>query len=197
MKLKISLIIFFSMERIIKIFDREIKYQLKTSYRAKNMKLSIYSDGRFIATKPKRVSENMIERFIIAKSDWIIKRLKKIDNRIIFSKEDDEKIYQRYKESARRLVNKKIDYFNQFYNFKYGRISIRNQKTRWGSCSRQGNLNFSYRILFLPENLIDYVIVHELCHLGEFNHSQNFWSLVQKTIPNYLSIRRQLKSNKI
>jgi len=197
MKLKISLIIFFSMERIIKIFDREIKYQLKTSYRAKNMKLSIYSDGRFIATKPKRVSENMIERFIIAKSDWIIERLKKIDNRIIFSKEDDEKIYQRYKESARRLVNKKIDYFNQFYNFKYGRISIRNQKTRWGSCSRQGNLNFSYRILFLPENLIDYVIVHELCHLGEFNHSQNFWSLVQKTIPNYLSIRRQLKSNKI
>ena len=185
------------MERIIKIFDREIKYQLKTSYRAKNMKLSIYSDGRFIATKPKRVSENMIERFIIAKSDWIIERLKKIDNRIIFSKEDDEKIYQRYKESARRLVNKKIDYFNQFYNFKYGRISIRNQKTRWGSCSRQGNLNFSYRILFLPENLIDYVIVHELCHLGEFNHSQNFWSLVQKTIPNYLSIRRQLKSNKI
>lgn len=185
------------MERIIKIFDREIKYQLKTSYRAKNMRLSIYSDGRFIATKPKRVSENMIERFIIAKSDWIIERLKKIDNRIIFSKEDDEKIYQRYKESARRLVNKKIDYFNQFYNFKYGRISIRNQKTRWGSCSRQGNLNFSYRILFLPENLIDYVIVHELCHLGEFNHSQNFWSLVQKTIPNYLSIRHQLKSNKL
>ncbi len=185
------------MQKVIKIFDQEIKYQLKSSYRAKNMRLSIYGDGRFVVTKPKRVSEKIIERFIIAKAHWIIERLKKVDNRIYFSEEDDKKIYQKYKESARRLINKKIDYFNQFYNFKYGRISVRNQKTRWGSCSRQGNLNFSYRIFFLPENLIDYIVVHELCHLGEFNHSKDFWLLVQKTIPEYLSIRHKLRSNKL
>ncbi|HOZ53157.1 MAG TPA: DUF45 domain-containing protein [bacterium] len=185
------------MEKVIKIFDQEIKYQLKSSYRAKNMRLSIYGDGRFIATKPRIVSEKTIEKFIITKAHWIIERLKKSNNGLLFSKEEDRKIYQKYRESARRLVNKKIDYFNQFYNFKYGRISIRNQKTRWGSCSRQGNLNFSYRIFFLPENLINYIIVHEICHLGEFNHSKNFWLLVKKTIPNYLTIRSQLKNNKL
>lgn len=101
--------------------------------------------------------------------------------------------YLRHKETARRLVKERLTYFNQFYGFKIGRISIRNQKTRWGSCSKRGNLNFHYKIALIPARLSDYIIVHELCHLGEFNHSKRFWALVAKTIPDYLDIRKGMK----
>ena len=101
--------------------------------------------------------------------------------------------YLKYKEFARRLVNERIEYFNSVYGFKVGRVAIRNQKTRWGSCSKRGNLNFNYKIVLLPSHLADYIIVHEICHLGEFNHSKRFWSLVAKTVPDYLKVRKELK----
>lgn len=101
--------------------------------------------------------------------------------------------YQKYKEYARALVIERLAHFNISYNFTVGRISIRNQKTRWGSCSKKGNLNFNYKIALLPPELADYVIVHELCHLGEFNHSKNFWTLVERTIPDYRKRRALLK----
>ena len=102
----------------------------------------------------------------------------------------------RYSEEARRLALSRLEYFNQFYNFKYGTIRIKAQVTRWGSCSSKGNLSFNYKMALLPPHLVDYLVVHELCHLGEFNHSQNFWDLVEKTIPNYLELRAELKSFK-
>ncbi|MFH0912247.1 MAG: M48 family metallopeptidase [Patescibacteria group bacterium] len=98
------------------------------------------------------------------------------------------------KELARSLVRERIDYFNQNYDFAVNRISIRNQRCRWGSCSRKGNLNFNYRIVLLSPKVADYIIVHELCHLGEFNHSKKFWNLVAKTIPDYTTIRKQLRA---
>ncbi|HPY99327.1 MAG TPA: M48 family metallopeptidase, partial [bacterium] len=101
--------------------------------------------------------------------------------------------YLRNKEKARALVVPRLDYFNQFYNFKFRRLSIRDQRSRWGSCSRNGGLNFNYRLVFLPPNLADYLIVHELCHLGEFNHSPAFWKLVARTIPDYENRRRLLR----
>ncbi len=101
--------------------------------------------------------------------------------------------YKRYKEVARALASARVAYFNFFYNFSVGRISIRDTKTRWGSCSKKGNLNFNYKILFLPPHMADYIIVHELCHLKEFNHSQNFWDLVVKVVPEYRAVRVDLK----
>lgn len=101
--------------------------------------------------------------------------------------------YAKYKPLARHIAKHRIAHFNSVYQFNIQRIFIKNQKTRWGSCSKKGNLNFNYRIALLPRELSDYVIVHELCHLGEFNHSQRFWKLVAKTIPNYLEIKRSLK----
>lgn len=105
--------------------------------------------------------------------------------------------YKKYKESARALAHSRIAHFNSFYNFSFGRISIRNTKTRWGSCSKKGNLNFNYKILFLPPHMTDYIIVHELCHLKEFNHSQNFWNLVAKVVPEHKSIRKELKKKQV
>ncbi len=99
---------------------------------------------------------------------------------------------QKHKQSAEILVNSKLKYWNQFYNFTYNRVCIRAQTTRWGSCSSKGNLNFNYKISLLPEHIADYIIVHELCHLKQFNHSADFWNLVAQTIPDYLERRSQL-----
>ena len=97
------------------------------------------------------------------------------------------------REQARRFVEGRIKYFNSFYNFKINRIAIKNQSTRWGSCSSKGNLNFNYKIIYLRLALADYLIVHELCHLGEFNHSKKFRDLVSKTIPDYVNINKELR----
>ncbi|MDE2399946.1 MAG: M48 family metallopeptidase [Patescibacteria group bacterium] len=101
--------------------------------------------------------------------------------------------YKKHKETARALVHQRITELNTHYNFKISRVAIRDTKTRWGSCSKGGNLNFNYKILFLPPHIADYIIVHELCHLKEFNHSVNFWSLVAEVAPNHKAIRRELK----
>lgn len=109
----------------------------------------------------------------------------------------NQKDYLINKSPAHELAIKRLEYFNQFYGFTYRRVTIKNTVSRWGSCSKQGNLNFNYRIATLPSDISDYIIVHELCHLGEFNHSKNFWNLVEKTIPNYQELRNQLKKIRI
>ncbi len=101
--------------------------------------------------------------------------------------------YEAHKEAARALVHRKLSEFGARYGFRYGRVAIRDQRTRWGSCSKQGNLNFNYRIVFLPERLVDAVIVHELCHLAEFDHSARFWERVAETIPDWRERRAELR----
>jgi len=111
------------------------------------------------------------------------------------------KMFKRFtdkkREQARGFVLERLAYFNQFYNFKINRVAIKNTSTRWGSCSSKGNLNFNYKIIYLKPELADYLIVHELCHLGEFNHSSKFHALVAKTIPNYVSINKELRKTPI
>ena len=106
----------------------------------------------------------------------------------------NRKEYLKLKEQARALVIERIKYFNDFYRFEkpVGRIAIRNTKSRWGSCSKKGNLNFNYKIIFLASKLADYLVVHELCHLKEFNHSQKFWKLVSAAVPDYKKLRNGL-----
>jgi predicted metal-dependent hydrolase len=105
--------------------------------------------------------------------------------------------YLKYKEEARRLVAERIAIWNEHYKVAYGRTAIHDTKTRWGSCSRKGNLNFNYKIVFLPPHLADYIIIHELCHLKEFNHSPKFWALVAQTMPDYRTYRKELRSQDI
>jgi len=106
----------------------------------------------------------------------------------------ERKQYEDNKESARVLVHERLLYWNQFYNYRYHRVAIRNTRSRWGSCSSKGNLNFNYRILFLPPELQDYLIVHELCHLEEMNHAPQFWQLVERHIPEYKKRIKELKT---
>ena len=103
------------------------------------------------------------------------------------------KHYVANKESARTIVLERLKHFNQFYNLHWNRVAIRNQRRCWGSCSAQKNLNFNYKVLFLPEHLRDYIIVHEMCHLTHLNHGKDFWDLVAEQVPEYAKCQRELR----
>jgi len=96
---------------------------------------------------------------------------------------------------AEDYIPRRVKVFADRYGFNYRKISIRNQKTRWGSCSSGGNLSFNAKLMAMNKKVIDYVIVHELCHLREMNHSKNFWRLVEEIMPDYKAVKRKLKFN--
>ncbi len=175
--------------------NNKINYQLRSSKKARLMRLAIYGDGSLVVTKPWRLNEGLVEHFLKQKIDWILKKIgtvSKLENP--GRGRDNKKHFLLHKDNALKLINEKLFDFNKNYNFKYNRVCVRNQLTRWGSCSKNSNLNFNYKILFLAPHLADYIIVHELCHLREFNHSKNFWKLVEENIPEYKERRRELKN---
>ena len=163
--------------------NQEIIYNIKKSKRAKNLRLCVCSDSNVVITMPRLFPKILAKKFLIKKADWVIKRLNyyKKYKKIIFSNSD----YLEKKEQSRKIVVDGIERINKNYNFKFNRIAIRNQKTRWGSCSAKGNLNFNYKIIYLPLELRDYLIAHEICHLWEFNHSQKFWKLVANKLLSF------------
>jgi len=179
----------------IKLSQEEVEYTLKISRRARRLRLAVYCDGAVVVTAPSVMSRNTIDQFIAKKSQWVIDKLEyfKKFSGVVFVKKNNKKDFIKHKEQALLLARNRVEYFNNIYNFGLNKINIRNQKTRWGSCSQKGNLNFNYKIALLPARLVNYIIVHELCHLSEFNHSSNFWNLVAQTAPDYLEIRRELK----
>lgn len=103
------------------------------------------------------------------------------------------KPYKETVETLRAHIHARLLYWSQAYGIQHGTVAIRKQKTRWGSCSKSGNLNFNYRLAFLPPRLRDYVIVHELCHIAEHNHSPRFWALVAQAFPDYRVLRAELR----
>lgn len=105
----------------------------------------------------------------------------------------NHKHYRAHKEAARQLVHARLAFFNTFYCHEYKKVFIKNTKSRWGSTSERGNINFNYKILFLPQELQDYLIVHELCHLKHFDHGPEFWRAVATTIPNYRAHAKDLR----
>src|SRR3989338_7049051 len=161
-------------------------YTFKKSSTARSVRLAVRSDGSVVVTAPRWIGKRMIEKFVSEKSEWIADKIRRVSTRpkkILDTRSRIE--YLGHKERARILAVKRLEYFNTRYGYTYKKISIRNQKTRWGSCSKQGNLSFHYKIAFLPENLADYIVVHELCHLKEMNHSKKFWALVARVLPDH------------
>jgi len=100
-----------------------------------------------------------------------------------------------YRKKAEEVIHDRLQFFNEYYHFHYHRVTLRDQKSRWGSCSRAGNLNFNWRLIMAPIEVIDFVVVHELCHLQEMNHSHRFWALVKERIPYHAEARKWLRQN--
>lgn len=174
-----------------------ITYVLRRNPRARQMGITIQDETGFIVTKPTRASMVDIEKFIYDHRGWIIKQLEKHRQAGTSINRGTRKDYLAYKQTAKQLAEQRLKHFNQYYGFKYHKVSVRDQSSRWGSCTRKGNLSFNYRILFLPSDMADYIVVHELCHLKEMNHSARFWALVKMTIPGYLGIRRRLRNHSV
>ena len=184
------------MKRTIHINDTEVSYTLRRNRRAKRMLLSVYGDGRVVVTTPHAINLASAERLLREKAVWLWKQIEhfRLNPVARVRRRGSWEHYVKHREAARVLVLARLYELNAHYGFSYNRVAIRNQKSCWGSCSAKKNLNFNYKLLFLFPDLRDYVIVHELCHLKELNHSHRFWQLVARTCPLYRIHKRELKS---
>lgn len=170
-------------------------YTLRVNRRARSLSISVRPGRNVSLTVPGASYVSRAEKFLAQKADWIIAKMeefKEKEETSIFSHGTDAE-YRRMKYEAKRVIKKKVEEINGIYGFSYSKISIKNQKTRWGSCSAKGTLSYNYKIAFLPEKYLDYVVAHELCHLKEFNHSDRFWALVGKSIPEYRKIQKEMR----
>lgn len=165
----------------------------------KTVAVQVNTDSTVTMRVPYRIANKDIERILKEKEPWIRKHQADIARR---QEECEAKGESKITDSElRELADKALKYIPErvaFYapivGVSYGRITIRNQKTRWGSCSCKGNLNFNCLLMLAPPEVIDYVVVHELCHRKEMNHSTAFWNEVAKVLPDYKMPKKWLKN---
>ncbi len=170
------------------------KVAVRHSTKAKRLSLRISIGGLIELVIPDRVSQKQAIDFLKNNQTWLDQKVgspAKSGNSDL-AEESTEHFYN-YKQAALDLVLRRIPELNQD-DFSYNLVRVKRMKTRWGSCSTKGNLNFNYKILFLPSELQDYLIVHELCHLKHPNHSRAFWSEVANHLPGAQQLDRQLKT---
>lgn len=164
----------------------------------KTLEVEVSSDGRIIVRSPARLSEAEIEDFILSKADRLEKylresaeRRKELSSLKPFTAEEINEMADR----ALKIIPERVRYYAPLIGVTYGKITIRNQKTRWGSCSAKGNLSFNCLLTAMPPEVLDSVVVHELCHLKQMNHSKAFYSEVYRVFPEYDRWTKWLKEN--
>ncbi len=160
------------------------------------LSLEVKNDLRVIVRAPLKMKDKDIENFINSKSMWIENKLNIIRNRqeLALPELTEDEIKALAKEALNDLP-KRVEYYASIMGVNPNRIIIRNQKTRWGSCSGKGNLNFNCLLMLCPEEVRNYIIVHELSHLKELNHSTRFWKIVEQIMPDYKTQSKWLKEN--
>ena len=169
-----------------------MKYHLIRSGR-RTIAVQVDRDGQIIVRAPFRCSLAQIEGFIQKHDEWIQGQLRKRAGEARQRVQVTDQMRRAGLEKARKILPERTAYFASRMGVSYNRITIREQKTRWGSCSSKGNLNFNWKLVLLPEALMDYVVVHELAHRLEMNHSGSFWRIVEEQLPDYRSRRRSLR----
>ena len=178
-------------------------YKVRRSDR-RTISMEITPDAELLVRAPLRVSSDEIRRFVASHEDWIRRNMLRMQEKK--QARDAERArhpvqplteaqLRELAEQALRDFPPRVKHFAGIMGVAYGRITIRNQRTRWGSCSAKGNLNFNCLLMLAPEEVRDYVIVHELCHRLEMNHSPRFWALVESVLPDYRTRKKWLKEN--
>ena len=175
----------------------EYNVEVRRSKR-KSAAIKITADMQIVVFVPLYVSDNEIERMVISKSKWIDEHMLKVQSTIDERSKLEKITFEQVKELADQAVEyipKRVKYYAEKENFVYNKITIKNLVSRWGSCSTKGNLNFNCLLMLTPDYVIDYIVVHELCHLREMNHSQKFWAKLEKIMPDYQRAELWLKQN--
>lgn len=175
----------------------DFQYHIVRSKR-RTLALEVRTDGEVVVRVPQTMSDAAIREFIDKKRDWIYKNLEKASRRreaenslTVFSEEQRND----FRRQAAAIFAERTAYFARIMGVEYGQITIREQKTRWGSCGSNHNLNFNWKLVLAPREVLDYVVIHELCHLKEMNHSPQFWAEVEKIQPDYRFRRKWLKDH--
>ena len=171
----------------------EIPYTLIRSNR-KTIAIHITPEGAVEVRCPRRCSRADVEAFVLSKQDWIVRHLERISRQPVLPKLSESEI-RFLAEQAAASLPERVRQLAAEMGVSYGRITIRSQKTRWGSCSSKGNLNFNCLLALVPPDVLDYIVVHELCHRKELNHSERFWTEVGKVLPDYKIRKKWLKDN--
>lgn len=169
--------------------------------------ISIEATGEVMLHLPLSGSVRDAARMAEEKRGWIIEKVlmqrqrmeeaqkKEAQRDKCYTPEQRSALEKRYREAAKEYVPKRAAYYAAFLGVSYDRIRIAGQKTRWGSCSSNKTLSFNWKLMLAPPKVLDYVVVHEVCHLGEMNHSPRFWALVESLMPDYKQQRKWLKDN--
>lgn len=165
----------------------------------RTLSLQVRHDGQVIVRAPHHVTLQEISSFVRKNSGWLQKHLEKAEKEKelyaaspvqLLTMEDIQKLA----DEALRVIPGRVAHYAPLVGVTYGRITVRNQKTRWGSCSSKGNLNFNCLLMLAPPDILDYVVVHELCHRKQMNHSPKFWAEVAAVIPDYKEREKWLKT---
>ncbi|MBP5254738.1 MAG: M48 family metallopeptidase [Lachnospiraceae bacterium] len=160
--------------------------------------LEVDRTGRVVVRAPRFARDRDIERFVEAHRDWIRKQQEKARAQAARAGELKKLTWEELEalaDRALKVVPERVRHYAPLVGVTYGRVTIRNQKTKWGSCSRQGNLNFNCLLMLAPPEVLDSVVVHELCHRLEMNHSERFYREVYRVFPAYDRWNRWLKEN--
>ena len=164
----------------------------------KTIAIQIKPDGEVCLRAPLNMSDDDMRGFISEKSDWIRKTLHRFED---IKKESvavtpfTQQEIEELKQKALVYIEPKLKKYAELANVKPAKLTVRNQKTCWGSCSKNGNISINCLVMLMPDEVADYVIVHELCHMKEMNHSKRFWQEVERIIPDYKKRRQWLKEN--
>ncbi len=170
-----------------------ITYSVIRSSR-RTIAIQIGADGKVYVRCPRRMAEAAIRAFVASKSDWIEKHVAKQTAALHLPVFSDAQM-QCFVKQAKEIIPARVAYFAPLVGVTYGAITIRSQRTRWGSCSSKGSLNFNCLLMATPPEVLDYVVVHELCHRREMNHSKRFWAEVARILPDYQTRKKWLKEN--
>lgn len=166
--------------------------------RRTSIALQVRAPGTVLVRAPSRMPRADIDRFVEEHRTWIARQLRAVEERAARTAAAERLTPDELAALDRRahaVIPARVAHFAPIVGVAYGRIAIRTQKTRWGSCSAKGNLNFNRLLMLAPSEVLDYVVVHELCHRLEMNHSPRFWAEVERVLPDYREQRRWLKQH--